>query len=133
MLTANAFTRTGYRFTGWNTAADGSGTAYDDKARFTPPEDITLYAQWEQIEVEVEDFDRKGYEYTGKAIEPEVKATDKNTQKALEKGTDFNVEYVNNVHAGDPSKAVITFIGSYANTDLSRCDKSVFEGLGVRF
>ena len=30
-LTANAFTRTGYTFAGWNTAADGSGTAYADR------------------------------------------------------------------------------------------------------
>ena len=29
-LTANAYTRTGYTFTGWNTAADGTGTAYTD-------------------------------------------------------------------------------------------------------
>ena len=122
MLTANAFTCTGYRFTGWNTAADGSGTAYDDRAPFTPTDDTTLYAQWQKIEVEVEDFDSKGYEYTGKAIEPEVKVTDKNTGTALVKGTDFNVEYVNNVHAGDSSKAVITFIGSYA--DLEKQEKS---------
>lgn len=47
-LTANAFSRTGYTFTGWNTAADGSGTAYDDQAVLTGlTEDITLYAQWQ--------------------------------------------------------------------------------------
>ena len=49
-LTANAFTRQGYTFTGWNTAADGSGDAYADKAAVT---DLAtggtklLYAQWE--------------------------------------------------------------------------------------
>ena len=32
---ANAFTRPGYTFTGWNTAADGSGDAYADKAAVT--------------------------------------------------------------------------------------------------
>jgi len=31
-LTTNAFTRTGYHFAGWNTAANGSGTAYADGA-----------------------------------------------------------------------------------------------------
>ena len=45
-LTANAFTRDGYTFSGWNTAADGSGTHYDDKAKITLTADITLYAQW---------------------------------------------------------------------------------------
>ena len=47
-LTANAFSRTGYTFTGWNTAADGSGTAYVDQAVLTGlTGDITLYAQWQ--------------------------------------------------------------------------------------
>ncbi len=46
-LTSNAFTRTGYTFTGWNTAANGSGTAYANNASYTfPASDVTLYAQW---------------------------------------------------------------------------------------
>lgn len=43
---ASPFTRSGWRFTGWNTASDGSGTAksgsYSDGA-------LTLYAQWERV------------------------------------------------------------------------------------
>ncbi len=46
-LDTNAFTRSGYILTGWNTAADGSGTSYADGASVTLWEDITLYAQWE--------------------------------------------------------------------------------------
>ncbi len=46
-LTANAFTREGHDFKGWNTAADGSGTDYADKATVSLTEDTTLYAQWE--------------------------------------------------------------------------------------
>ena len=50
-LNANGFTRTGYAFTGWNTAADGSGTSYADGADYavTPATgdiSVTLYAQW---------------------------------------------------------------------------------------
>jgi uncharacterized repeat protein (TIGR02543 family) len=45
-LTANTFTRTGYTFAGWNTAADGSGTAYSDNASFPFTANTTLYAQW---------------------------------------------------------------------------------------
>ena len=53
-LTANAFTRTGYTFTGWNTNANGSGTAYNDgqSAQNLTAENegtVTLYAQWEEI------------------------------------------------------------------------------------
>ena len=52
-LTANSFTRSDYTFAGWNTKADGTGTAYTDKQSitFTPANDgdsITLYAQWER-------------------------------------------------------------------------------------
>ena len=46
-LTANAFTREGYDFKGWNTAADGTGTPYADKATVNLTENTTLYAQWE--------------------------------------------------------------------------------------
>lgn len=45
-LNANTFTRADYDFAGWNTAVDGSGTAYADQAEITTSEDITLYAQW---------------------------------------------------------------------------------------
>ena len=52
-LSANAFTRTGYVFTGWNTAADGSGAAYADQQEVASlldaPGTLALYAQWEPI------------------------------------------------------------------------------------
>lgn len=38
--------KTDYVFTGWNTAADGSGTAYDAGASATATANMTLYAQW---------------------------------------------------------------------------------------
>lgn len=53
-LTANRFSRAGYEFAGWNTKADGNGTAYVDKqsVSFSPVIDgdgITLYAQWSKL------------------------------------------------------------------------------------
>ena len=45
-LLANTFTRADYDFAGWNTKADGTGTAYADKANITTNENVTLYAQW---------------------------------------------------------------------------------------
>ena len=45
-LNANAFTRDGYAFAGWNTVPDGSGTRYTDRAGVTLDADLTLYAQW---------------------------------------------------------------------------------------
>ena len=46
VLNANTFTRDGYTFAGWNTAADGTGTAYADGATVNLTEDLVLYAQW---------------------------------------------------------------------------------------
>ena len=45
-LTANTFTRTGYTFSGWNTLANGTGTAYANSATYSFAADLTLYAQW---------------------------------------------------------------------------------------
>ena len=46
-LNANSFTREGYNFLNWNTAADGTGDSYADKATVKLTENTTLYAQWE--------------------------------------------------------------------------------------
>lgn len=45
-LTANAFTRSGYTFAGWNTAANGSGTAYSNQQSVIISAPLDLYAQW---------------------------------------------------------------------------------------
>ena len=56
-ISANQYSKTGYIFTGWNTAADGSGDAFNDKEKesklksYVSGKDITvtLYAQWKPI------------------------------------------------------------------------------------
>ena len=45
-LTTNVLTRTGYTFSGWNTAANGSGTTYADGSSYIFGASLTLYAQW---------------------------------------------------------------------------------------
>jgi uncharacterized repeat protein (TIGR02543 family) len=50
-LTASAYTKTDYTFSGWNTAMDGKGASYADKASVsdlttTSGDTVTLYAQW---------------------------------------------------------------------------------------
>ena len=45
-IAANGFARTGHTFTGWNTRADGSGTAYKAGGALHLDADATLYAQW---------------------------------------------------------------------------------------
>ena len=72
------FSRTGYTFTGWNTSADGTGTAYrpNDSIQFAA-QDITLYAQWKVRSYSVA-FDSNGgssvpaqsVKYGSKATQP---------------------------------------------------------------
>ena len=54
-ISDNGFENSGYEFTGWNTEADGSGTAYDEGETIVLTEpSMTLYAQWEEIPVIVQ-------------------------------------------------------------------------------
>ena len=53
-IPSNSLTRTGYTFNGWNTASDGSGTAYATGSTITPTGNVTLYAQWQTTYVKPE-------------------------------------------------------------------------------
>lgn len=60
--TDSQFTRTGYTFTGWNTKADGTGTAYHAGATIAYPVEsktLTLYAQW-KVSSHTVTFDSNG-------------------------------------------------------------------------
>lgn len=59
-VAANGFIRSGWRFVGWNTEADGTGAVYAEGSAYalTPGEDV-LYAQWE---VDFGDLGVQGFE-----------------------------------------------------------------------
>ncbi|HEY4152444.1 MAG TPA: InlB B-repeat-containing protein, partial [Pseudolysinimonas sp.] len=59
-LTTDTFTRAGYSFSGWNTAANGSGTAYADAASYPFTADVTLYAQWTALPNHTVTFNNNG-------------------------------------------------------------------------
>jgi uncharacterized repeat protein (TIGR02543 family) len=59
-LALNTFTRTGYSFSGWNTAANGSGTSYANGAIYSFASDITLYAQWSALPNHTVTFNSNG-------------------------------------------------------------------------
>ena len=52
VLSANKFTRSGYKFIGWNTKANGKGKSYKNKAKVKnlakAGKTVTLYAQWKK-------------------------------------------------------------------------------------
>lgn len=52
-LPANTFTCDGHTFKGWNDAKDGNGEAYADGAKVKPTADMTLFAQWEVLKVDI--------------------------------------------------------------------------------
>ena len=60
-LTTNTYARTNHNFTSWNTAADGTGTAYENGASYTAAsalagQTVTLYAQWEPVAPYMQNF-----------------------------------------------------------------------------
>ena len=72
---AAAITRAGYTFAGWNTAANGGGTAYAAGAAFTISANTTLYAQWTPITYSVDYHENGGNactDETGKAYNAEI-------------------------------------------------------------
>ena len=89
-LNANGFTRTGYAFTGWNTAADGSGTSYADGADYTVTPatgdaTVTLYAQWEEITMQT---------FTN-ALCQTLASSANYTVKDARDNNDYTVRYIN--------------------------------------
>ena len=47
-LSKNTFTKDGFKFTGWNTKADGTGTPYTNEQNVSLSNNLTLYAQWSE-------------------------------------------------------------------------------------
>ncbi len=80
-----SMTRTGYTFTGWNTAKNGTGTAYE--AGSTLNEGVTLYAQWEANTYKVR-FNANG----GRGTMEEMSFT-YNAQKTLDQNTFVREDY----------------------------------------
>ena len=74
---ASQFTRTGYTFTGWNTKADGTGTAYKAGAAITYPTEgttLTLYAQWKATSHTVTFDANGGTAVASQTVEDKAKA-----------------------------------------------------------
>ncbi|WP_053784363.1 S-layer homology domain-containing protein [Paenibacillus xylanivorans] len=58
-----------YQFTGWNTAADGSGTSYSAGDTFSMNDnDVTLYAQWQPLYVNISFESNGGTEIEGQKV-----------------------------------------------------------------
>ncbi|MGE6664612.1 S-layer homology domain-containing protein [Paenibacillus xylanexedens] len=69
-----------HQFTGWNTAADGSGTSYSAADTFSMNDsDVTLYAQWQPLYVNISfesnggtEIDNQKVNYNSPAVNPDI-------------------------------------------------------------
>ena len=114
-LKANTFTRENYKFTGWNTAADGSGSTYAaEGAILELSGDMTLYAQWQIWDGWLEDANGKRYYWDGEL--------QKNGWSVIEGNT-----YYLDTETGYAATGITTLIPDGA-TETARC---VFDAEGV--
>jgi uncharacterized repeat protein (TIGR02543 family) len=67
---SGSLTRAGYTFTGWNTAADGSGTDYAAGASYTVDAAVTLYAQWTTLTTYSVSYDGNGADEGSVPVDP---------------------------------------------------------------
>jgi len=49
LANGSGLTRSGYKFDGWNTNSEGTGTNYSAGSSYTPAGNITLYAKWTKL------------------------------------------------------------------------------------
>ena len=105
-LAANTFSYEGYRFSKWNTKADGSGTDFAADAYVTLYADLTLYAQWTAVSYEIR------YELNGGALADGV------TNPA-----NYTIES-SAVTLNNPTKTGYTFVG-WTGTGLTEPSSSV--------
>lgn len=62
VVPASGFVRSGFVFAGWNTRADGTGTAYSEGDSLSPQSDLTLYAQWEEEQIVLDIVDEMRFD-----------------------------------------------------------------------
>ena len=114
-LNTNAFTREGYKFIGWNTAADGSGATYaDEGAILELTGDMTLYAQWQFWNGWLKDANGKQYYKDGELQKTGWTVIDGET-------------YYLDTETGYAATGITTLIPNGA-TETARC---VFDAEGV--
>lgn len=111
-LPKNAFTKKNYTFTGWNTKADGTGTAYANSAsvkNLTSKNGgkVILYAQWKLTEYKIT------YYLNGGSNHPNNPAT-------------YNIK--KGVTLGSPSRSGYTFAGWYADKNYKTKSSTIKQG-----
>ena len=116
-ISSSTPTRTGYTFTGWNTAANGTGTAFSPgQAVPNGWESFTLYAQWEVIPPTI--TAKKGFFYKDSVITQEdlrvyAKANDVVEGDISNKVVIEGVTLPNGTKLSNPSSFTASDLGQY--------------------
>lgn len=97
-LTENTYKKSGYKFKGWNTKADGSGTNYQDAASIKNLTSksggtVTLYAQWSKVKYTITYNLNDGTNASSNPSAYYVNTADITLQAATRKGYTFNGWY----------------------------------------
>jgi uncharacterized repeat protein (TIGR02543 family) len=113
ILDANAFSRDGYVFAGWNTAIDGSGTSYSDRQDVSglivdANADLRLYAQWTAIRTVTFAVSEEGY---GTVSKQSVVVTDGASIKAVSNNLAVGNEKITATPAADTDQYHYAFVG----------------------
>jgi len=117
---------TSYSFKNWNTAQNGSGTAYNPGAKYTANADVTLYAQWNSstttAAVTLPTPTRSGYSFRGWATSTSAASgttgsytpTGNVTLYATWKANEYTITFNDNGGTGGPGSQIKTY-----GTDLT--------------
>ena len=82
--------RTGYTFDGWNTAADGSGTSYAERALYGVDAAVTLYAKWTANSLTITYNSQEGSSATGGSLSTTTGGTLESLPTTSREGYAFN-------------------------------------------
>ncbi|MBQ3375027.1 MAG: cell wall-binding repeat-containing protein [Erysipelotrichaceae bacterium] len=126
-LIPNQFTREGYTFDGWNTKADGSGTAYADQGNITSSTDLTLYAQWK---IHNHTYEVVQWRWNGfTSAEVDVRCTEDNTHTAVLPAT-ITSEIISEPTCTEAGSKVYTATATYQSQTFTDPKIEVLNALG---
>lgn len=131
-VASNGFTRTGYTFAGWNTAANGTGTSYAVGSSYSSASNLTLYAQW-TINSYTVTYDKNGGSSTPSSqsgnYNSSITLRAAITRSEAESGTTYTVSFNANGHGTAPSALTAKVYTTYAFSSWkSNVDNKTYSG-----
>ena len=122
-LDKNTFTRAGHTFSGWNTKADGTGTAYADEAVVTLNANTELYAQWTINKYTVTFVDEDGTTVLKAATEYDYGTPAAEIAKPTDPTKEGNAQYTYTFAGWTPEIKDVTGNATYKATYSSTINK----------